>query len=209
MKKIFYLIRHGETEMNVKNIFRGRLEIPLNENGKNQIKSLGEVLKNKGIEIIYSSPLKRSIMSAEILSKSIGRDFYSMEEFNNINLGIWQGMEKEMVKEKFPKEWERWINDTDNFKIEGGETLKDIRDRIDTGFKKLLKKKEKKIAIVTHRSILKVIFAYILQIEKNYFWKFYFDNGSYSILKHSEERGFQVRGLNINTHLSHITKENF
>ncbi len=209
MKKTFYLIRHGETEMNVKNIFRGRLEIPLNENGKNQLKALGKVLKNKGIEIIYSSPLKRSMMSAKILSQKMGVKLSPMEEFNNINLGIWQGIEKEKVKREFPGEWNLWINDTDNFKIEGGETLSEIRNRIKSGFKKLLKSNENNMAIVTHRSILKVIFGYILQIEKNYFWKFYFDNGSYSILTHDEKRGFQIRGLNINTHLAHLTDEKF
>ncbi len=209
MEKTFYPIRHGETEMNIKNIFRGRLEIPLNENGKEQMKLLGKVLKDKEIEIIFSSPLRRSMMSAEILGKILGIKIIPMEEFNNINLGIWQGKEKEKVKKEYPNEWNLWINDPDNFKIQGGETLEEIRNRIEKGIKKLIKRKEKNIAIVTHRSILKVIFAYILDLKKEYFWKFYFDNASYSIFKYKKEMGFQIFGLNINTHLKNKTIEKF
>ncbi|GAJ10056.1 unnamed protein product, partial [marine sediment metagenome] len=54
------LARHGETEWNVKEIFRGRIDIELNETGIKQAELLAEYLIDLKIDAIYSSPLKRA-----------------------------------------------------------------------------------------------------------------------------------------------------
>jgi probable phosphoglycerate mutase len=50
------LVRHGETEWNVGEVFRGRADIDLNENGRKQAVLLGEYLKDTGIKAVYASP---------------------------------------------------------------------------------------------------------------------------------------------------------
>ena len=61
------LIRHGETEWNVAEIFRGRSEIGLNENGIKQAELLTKYLNEFKLDAIYSSPLKRALKTAEII----------------------------------------------------------------------------------------------------------------------------------------------
>jgi broad specificity phosphatase PhoE len=61
------LIRHGETEWNKEEIFRGRVNIELNETGLKQARLLAEFLADLKIEAIYSSPLKRASKTAEII----------------------------------------------------------------------------------------------------------------------------------------------
>ncbi|MDG7041001.1 MAG: histidine phosphatase family protein [Nitrososphaerota archaeon] len=65
---VIYIIRHGESEANVKNMFPG-LSYPLTKTGKEQINSLIPYLQNGGI--IYSSPVLRARQSAEILGNAL------------------------------------------------------------------------------------------------------------------------------------------
>ena len=63
------LIRHGETEYNVKHITQGQLDVPLNEKGKHQAILAGESLKNDHFDLIYSSDLSRAFETAKTIVK--------------------------------------------------------------------------------------------------------------------------------------------
>ena len=64
------LVRHGETEWNVAEMFRGRIDIELNETGVKQAELLAQYLSECKIEAIYSNPLKRVLKTAEIVADS-------------------------------------------------------------------------------------------------------------------------------------------
>lgn len=68
-----YLLRHGETDWNIEGRLQGRMDIPMNESGKEQINAIGQFLKDRGfcVEQILSSPLLRAKETAEIISKAI------------------------------------------------------------------------------------------------------------------------------------------
>ena len=61
------LARHGETDWNVAEVFRGRVDVALNETGVRQAELLGEYLSGVKIDAVYSSPLKRALETAEAL----------------------------------------------------------------------------------------------------------------------------------------------
>lgn len=63
-----YLVRHGETEWNVKKLIQGQKDIPLNEKGKKQAGKLAEKLKKIKFDAIYSSDLKRAAETAKIIA---------------------------------------------------------------------------------------------------------------------------------------------
>jgi len=58
------LVRHGETKWNVEEVFRGRIDVELNETGIKQAELLGRYLSKRKIDAIYSSPLKRAVKTA-------------------------------------------------------------------------------------------------------------------------------------------------
>lgn len=62
------LVRHGQTDWNKKGIMQGKTDVPLNETGKNQALEVKNRLKNRKIDICFSSPLKRAIMTAKIIT---------------------------------------------------------------------------------------------------------------------------------------------
>jgi len=63
---LIILVRHGECEGNIKGMFRGRTDFPLNERGLIQAQDLAKELKNFSIKHIYSSPLTRARQTAGI-----------------------------------------------------------------------------------------------------------------------------------------------
>jgi alpha-ribazole phosphatase len=62
------LVRHGESELNMENIFFGHLDPKLTEKGQGQAQKTKEILSNINYKEIYSSPLKRAVETAEIIN---------------------------------------------------------------------------------------------------------------------------------------------
>ena len=62
------LVRHGQTDWNLKKLMQGRTDIPLNETGRVQALEVKEKLKNERIDICFSSPLSRTLTTAKIIT---------------------------------------------------------------------------------------------------------------------------------------------
>ena len=62
------LVRHGESELNIENIFFGHLDPKLTKKGENQAKKTKEVFSTINYKNIYSSPLKRAVETAKIIN---------------------------------------------------------------------------------------------------------------------------------------------
>lgn len=73
METIICLIRHGQTDWNNKKLIQGRLNNPLNETGRKQVKEVGKLLKvnDSTWDVLISSPLDRAIDSAKIIAEEI------------------------------------------------------------------------------------------------------------------------------------------
>ena len=209
-KTVLILMRHGETRMNVRNVFRGRTDVPLNENGLRQADRLAEALSGFSLRAVYSSPLVRAEATARAVARRQGLEVRPMEEFHNISLGEWEGRGKEEIRERSPELWDRWVHCPEDLAIPGGETLAQVRRRVRQGLDLLLARHGgETAAVVTHRSVLKAALAVILNLEGRYFWKFYLDNCSFSVVEHAPGVGFTIRRLNESCHLESAVEEVF
>lgn len=99
-KKKFYFIRHGETDFNKEKRYTGLIDIPLNKNGIQQVKQSLYLLDDKHISIIYSSPLKRALQTAYIISKYLNIPILIVDSFKERDFGILQGRKKPNYKKK-------------------------------------------------------------------------------------------------------------
>ena len=81
------LIRHGETDWNTEQVFRGRIDVALNQVGLSQAEAVGLSLKDRTIDALYSSPLKRAFETAKMLAKGRNLEIISEEGFIDINFG--------------------------------------------------------------------------------------------------------------------------
>jgi broad specificity phosphatase PhoE len=204
MKKI-YLVRHGETESNRKGIFRGRLDILLSQRGKDQARDLRDYFKTIPLQAVYSSPLQRAIETAETAFPGLSPLVEPL--IDNLDLGEWSGQNKNLVEEKFPQQWEAWVKRPESIRFPGGESLGDVLSRCRLFLQKVLTSEVETLAAVSHRSVVKVLLAAALGLEKNYYWRFHLDNASVSQVYYEAERGFTIVKVNDTRHLKETVME--
>ena len=203
------VVRHGETVMNTSGVFRGRSDVGLNERGVGQARALGRALREPKIDAFYSCPMSRALSTAEEVAKRHGLTPLVDEAFNNIDLGEWQGTEKAAVERDYPDLWRLWTQDPDALVIPGGETLASVRERAYRRTLELVKSHEgRRIAIVSHRSVAKLLAGALLGMDSGYFWSFYLDNAGFSVFGHRGER-FVLLKWNESCHLEERTVEHY
>lgn len=202
-----YLIRHGECRGNRENLFRGRHDFPLNKNGVVQAECLRERLTGVPFDRVYTSPLKRASQTAEIIS--VGEtEIVKAEGLTNISLGEWEGMPKEFVAQKYPQLWQLWKTEPEKLNFPGMETLNEVQQRSFAALKEIITNHpEGRVAIVTHRAVLKPLIAAILNIPEPYFWKIHIDTAAYAIVEYHRERDFTLMLLNETDHLQDFVRE--
>jgi len=202
-----YFIRHGECAGNRNDIFRGRHDFPLNENGIRQAEALRDELALIRFKRIYTSPLLRSSQTAEI----VAADRHSVEVcegLNNITLAEWENTAKSVIQKRHPDLWSLWIGEPEKLHFPGMETLEQVRNRALAALLDIVEiEKSGVVGIVSHRAVLKPLFAAMLDIPAPYFWKLHVDNASYSIAEHTPERGFTFTLINQNKHLDEFVRE--
>ena len=124
---MIYFVRHGETEWNKIGRMQGQIDIELNEEGKRQAKVVKEKLSNVKFDKVFSSPLKRAIETAKIISdKEVSIDDRLIERYN----GELEGKFKEEIKVypnfNDPNETRFGIETLDNFKNRINDFLNEI-----------------------------------------------------------------------------------
>jgi probable phosphoglycerate mutase len=100
-RRKFYFIRHGETAYNQEKRYTGLHDIPLNTNGKQQIKSILHSLEDKDISCIYTSPLKRALESACIVATHLNIPIIVLDKLKERDFGIFQGRKKLHYKKRY------------------------------------------------------------------------------------------------------------
>ncbi len=201
-------VRHGETAANRENIFRGRMDFPLNENGIEQAKCLADELLRFHIDTIYSSPLSRAAATAKPIAKAQKLDVVIEDGITNISLGEWEGVPHTEIAKKFPQEYHLWRTEPEKLNIPNGESLSDVQRRSVETIDRIVKKhRNSTVAIVSHRAVLKPLLAGLIGIGAPYFWKIHIDNAAYSIVHYTDLQGFMLYQSNFNRHLQNFVFE--
>jgi broad specificity phosphatase PhoE len=208
-KTAIILVRHGECKGNREGLFRGRSDFPLNENGFAQAKALaGELANSFSACSVYSGPLSRARSTATEIASAMGVSMEISERLNNMSLGAWEGQPKRRIQEEYPEEWNLWLSNPERLRLEGAETLEDVRLRAFAEVNRLVRVHQgETFIIVTHRAVLKPVIASALEIAPPYFWRIHVDTASYSVLTHEESRGYCLVSLNQTRHLPELVSE--
>ncbi len=165
------LARHGETDLNAGEIFRGLTDVELNETGLRQAELLGAYLGNEKIDIIYSSPLKRAVKTAEAIARPHALDVNTIRNLIDFDYGEWQGLPLKEIKEKYPELYRDWQDTPEQVRIPGGESLEDVRNRVMPFVEDaVMRCGEGKIVFVSHRVVNKVLICSLLGLGNAHFW---------------------------------------
>ena len=175
-----FLIRHGQTDWNIKGKIQGSCDIELNHTGIKQAEELGnKVLENKyKFSKIYSSPQRRAVKTAEILSRVANIEYISTEGLEEINLGEWEGLSWAEVKEKYPTEYDEWYIKRRYTKPPKGESYQDMIERVLTAIHKIINENYEDVAIVTHSAVIMCLQCCLTNTDFDEMTKFKIDNTS-------------------------------
>lgn len=172
------LARHGETDWNASEIFRGRADIGLNETGIKQAELLGEYLSSEKIDFVYSSPLQRAVQTAEAIARPRALDVNIVANLIDFDYGEWQGLSHQEVRERYPELYQDWRDTPEQVRIPGGESLEDVRGRAMPFVEDaVMRCGEGRIVFVSHRVVNKVLICALLGLGNAHFWNIRLDTG--------------------------------
>lgn len=171
MKRLI-ILRHGETEWNREERFRGMADLPLTEKGLMQAQYAAARISQLKPDVIYSSPLKRAMQTAVIVGKVVSLPVHQEELLGDIDYGLWQGLSLAEAYNKYRKDYLQWLHNPQMVNFPQGESLPIVQERV----KKLLKSieinhKENAVLLVTHKVVCKVILLSMLATDLSHFWQ--------------------------------------
>jgi probable phosphomutase (TIGR03848 family) len=183
----FLLIRHGETDYNKKMYLPGRLpDVHLNKKGRQQAQSLADDLATAPINAIYSSPLERTIETAEPLAKALKLDIISIPGLLETDCGEWQGQSVKKLRNQ--KIWQSVQQHPSLFHFPGGESIAECQHRMVQVFEslRLQHSPQDLVACFSHSDPIKQVVAYYLGLPLDNFQNLNITTGSITALQISE-----------------------
>ncbi|NMA66935.1 MAG: histidine phosphatase family protein [Clostridiaceae bacterium] len=183
-ERIVYLVRHCKPNLpSDSSICIGITDIPLSEEGFEQAEKLKRYFSDKNIKAIYSSPLIRAKETAEIIANNKIK-VEIRNDFSELNMGKWDGMTFEEIKQKYPDEYIERGNDFENYIVEGGESMSMCRDRALAQLWNIINNSTDNIIIVAHAGVNRLILSELLAVSIKESFSFRQEYGSVNILKH-------------------------
>lgn len=128
------------TDFDEQNRVQGRLSLPLNARGEAQLQELAVQLQNAPMEVIYTSRCEPARSTAAALGEALGLTVKEMDDFDNLDQGLWQGLQVEDVRRKHPKVFRQWQEAPETICPPQGETIDEALERIKHAFEKPLKR---------------------------------------------------------------------
>lgn len=163
-----FLVRHGETDFNLKGIVQGRgVDTPLNEKGMSQASALAARFADEKLESLYSSPLTRARQTAQQVARSCGftEDFPTDPDLEEMSWGIFEGQSHSPeLTTAFAEMKLRWHEGEHDFRVERGESLRQVQSRGVAAIDRILAAETgKRVLVVAHGRFLRILLASLLE----------------------------------------------
>jgi len=198
------LVRHGQTEWNRAEHFRGRADVPLNETGLAQAEATGKrVASEWQTAAVYSSPLSRAVKTAEVIAQHSNLPVQIHQGLADIDYGQWQGLTPDEAQERWPGTLHAWYHEPETARIPGGETLAALRTRaMATVFELAARHEEQTIVLVGHTVINRIILLGVLGLGNDRFWRLKQDTCAINVFEaDTRARDFTLVSMNDTCHL--------
>ena len=159
MQSLIYLLRHGEVDSSRPRRFLGQSDVPLNANGINQARQVSLALADISFQHVFSSPLSRALLTAELVSGYPQKAIQPIEAFKEINLGAWEGLTATEVQEKYPGTYEQRGEIMGSFRPPAGESFTDVAARALPALHDIAHSSPGPILIVAHAGVNRALLA--------------------------------------------------
>jgi probable phosphoglycerate mutase len=135
-----FVIRPGQTEYDLQGRISGRLSLPLTELGHQQVVRMAAQLKGADLDAIYTAGTEPSWATAIALADVLDCDVKAVEGLVNFDLGLWQGLCVDEIRQRQPRLYRLWQEAPDAVCPPQGETCEEAYERIVVALKKPLRR---------------------------------------------------------------------
>jgi broad specificity phosphatase PhoE/ribonuclease HI len=190
------LLRHGETPLSVERRFAGIGEIPLTDTGLAQAHAAGKALAGRDIDVIVTSPLKRTRQTAQEVADVLGVPVHTEDGFRETDFGDWEGYTFAEVRERWPAELDSWLADQ-SVAPPHGESFAATARRVRTARDKLLVRfRRQTVLIVSHVTPIKMLVREALDAPPSALYRMHLDVAALSEIAWYADGPAVLRGLN-------------
>ena len=162
LKKIIYLVRHGQSEDNAAPVFQS-YSSPLSPKGKGQAEKVASRIEHLDFEALISSPQERAKQTALAIESRTNKEAELSDLFvERIKPSSIDGKSYDDAQARSTwQEWEKSLI-TPGYKVEDGENYDGIVERADRALDFLQKRDEKALVVVSHGHFIRTIIARVL-----------------------------------------------
>ena len=154
-----HFIRHGMTSANISGKYNGREDLPLCDEGREEIEEYVQSGDYPTVQMVYTSPLERAVETAEIIYPDTFMQI--VDELEEFDFGDFEGKTPEELMDN--PEYGDWISIMNTSGAPGGESSKDFIDRISNGLQiviaNMMRNDIKDAAVITHGGIISTLLS--------------------------------------------------
>ena len=160
------LVRHGATPLTAEDRYSGADGVDLSDEGRDQARALARRLAENPVKAVYSSPLSRTLETAEILAEQHGLASATRDGLREISHGRWEGLRRAEVEAQFPQEYAGWEEDPFTFAPEGGESGLEVMARALPVLREIVLTHEgQNVIVVSHKATLRLMISSLLGFD--------------------------------------------
>jgi len=201
------LVRHGQTDRNQQRRLQGHSPIELNAVGIKEAEALALALREEKIEAIYSSPLRRSLETAQAINRFHQLAIESEDGLKELDIGDLDGLTIEEVRSRYNSFWRKWTSgEPGSAKCPHGESLSEAQQRAWATIQKIKRRHGQQAAIaVSHYFVIISVICKALGIDLSNMRRFRtLNTGAISILDFRDQ-GTTLTLFNDTCHLPRET----
>ena len=158
-----YLIRHTQAEGNVYHAMQGHWDGDVTALGLRQIDALAERFRDVPIDALYSSDLKRAMLTADALRRTRPLELHTRFDLREINVGPWEGRFFADIQWETPELTELFLHRSEAFALEGAETYGEVRRRASAALETIARENDgRTVGVVSHGVTIRCLLSYIL-----------------------------------------------
>ena len=133
--RVLVLVRHGQSEWNLKNLFTGWKDVDLTDKGVAEAREAGRKLKGQGIkfDVAYTSVLKRATRTLDLMLEELGQTkipVFKDQALNERDYGDLSGLNKDDARKRWGEEQVHIWRRSYDVAPPGGESLRDTAARV-------------------------------------------------------------------------------
>lgn len=161
MKTTIYLVRHGQSEGNLRDQFIGHTDIALTDLGRQQAMLTAQYLKDIPVDKIYSSDLVRAYETACITAKLKNLPVIKTAGMRELYAGEWETKNFPTLGELYKEDFHDWCHNFGHARCTGGESVLELQERIVNQVRSIAEENPgKAVAIFCHATPIRVFRAY-------------------------------------------------